>query len=95
MEIFGAVLLVSTIIVGAYALVFGFLGRVNDWYYTAGKLRLPPGDMGWPFIGAMPSFLSSFKSHPDSFLSNLISRSLQLINYAQVLSPLTCTFLSC
>ncbi|XP_028762505.1 beta-amyrin 11-oxidase-like [Neltuma alba] len=75
MEIFDAVIVGAALILGGYAFVFGFLRRLNDWYY-AGRhgLHLPPGDMGWPFLGAMPAFLSSFKSHPDSFLSQLISR---------------------
>lgn len=66
-------------------LVGGFLGirwvitSVNCWYYERklGKKRanLPPGDLGWPFIGNMWSFLRAFKSsNPDSFISTFITR---------------------
>ncbi|XP_019168228.1 PREDICTED: ent-kaurenoic acid oxidase 1-like [Ipomoea nil] len=57
------------------------LGRVNCWYYERVKLgdkkrlSLPPGDLGWPFIGNMWSFLRAFKSsNPDSFISSFVSR---------------------
>ncbi|XAR54833.1 hypothetical protein NMG60_11030139, partial [Bertholletia excelsa] len=34
-----------------------------------------PGDMGWPFLGNMWSFLRAFKSgHPDDFISSFASR---------------------
>jgi ent-kaurenoic acid hydroxylase len=63
-------------LLGGYAFVFGFIRRLNEWYYVRrlGKLPLPPGDMGWPFLGNMPTFLKAFKSDPDSFINNLISR---------------------
>ncbi|TVU47594.1 hypothetical protein EJB05_07200, partial [Eragrostis curvula] len=39
------------------------------------RTRLPPGDMGWPVIGAMWSFLWSFKSgKPDAFIGSFIQR---------------------
>ncbi|KAK4379546.1 hypothetical protein RND71_001408 [Anisodus tanguticus] len=55
---------------------------VNVWYYEKIKLSdkkmrlsLPPGDLGWPFIGTMWSFLRAFKSsNPDSFISSFVSR---------------------
>ncbi|RDY08724.1 Beta-amyrin 11-oxidase, partial [Mucuna pruriens] len=63
---------------GGYAFVFWFVRRVNEWYYVwrVGKLQhpLPPGDLGWPLFGNMPSFLNAFKSDPDSFLHHLVSR---------------------
>lgn len=78
MEIFDAVMVGAALVLGGYAFVFRFLRRLNDWYYARRRrndaFRLPPGDMGWPFLGAMPSFLSSVRSHPDSFLSRLVSR---------------------
>ncbi|XP_045807521.1 beta-amyrin 11-oxidase-like [Trifolium pratense] len=65
-------------LLGGYAFVFGFIRRLNEWYYVSrlGKLPLPlpPGDMGWPFLGNMPTFLKAFKSDPDSFINNLVSR---------------------
>ncbi|KAI9088958.1 hypothetical protein K1719_029415 [Acacia pycnantha] len=74
MEISDAVIVGGALVLGAYAFVFGFLRRINDWYYAAGKRHLPPGDMGWPFLGSMPAFLSAFRSNPNSFVSGLISR---------------------
>ncbi|KAL0464315.1 UNVERIFIED_CONTAM: Ent-kaurenoic acid oxidase 1 [Sesamum latifolium] len=55
------------------------LRRVNCWYYEMklGEKRyeLPPGDLGWPFIGVMPSFLRAFKSSdPESFISTFVNR---------------------
>ncbi|KAF5946513.1 hypothetical protein HYC85_016741 [Camellia sinensis] len=55
------------------------LRSVNWWLYEAklGEKRysLPPGDMGWPFIGVMWSFLRAFKSNdPDSFISSFVTR---------------------
>lgn len=67
-------------VLGGYAFVFGFLRRVNDWYYVwrVGRTQypLPPGDMGWPFLGNLHTFLKAFKSDPDSFIHDLVSRSL-------------------
>ncbi|RVX02279.1 Ent-kaurenoic acid oxidase 1 [Vitis vinifera] len=55
------------------------LRRANSWVYEVklGEKRysLPPGDLGWPFIGNMWSFLRAFKStDPDSFISSFITR---------------------
>ena len=74
-----------------YAFVVGFMGlvlkwvmkNVNKWIYETKlgdkQYSLPPGDLGWPFIGNMWSFLSAFKSqNPETFLSSFISRSLSL-----------------
>lgn len=54
--------------------------RLNSWYYEVIKLgekrhNLPPGDLGWPFIGNMWTFLRAFRStHPESFMSAFFSR---------------------
>lgn len=65
-------------LLGGYAFVFEFLRRVNEWYYVGrlGKMQhpLPPGDLGWPFLGNMLTFLKAFKSDPDSFIYDLFSR---------------------
>ncbi|KAL9380213.1 hypothetical protein Peur_028695 [Populus x canadensis] len=55
------------------------LKRVNWWLYEAKlgekKDSLPPGDLGWPFIGNMWSFLIAFKSSdPDSFIRSFVNR---------------------
>lgn len=71
-------LILVAALLGGYAFVFGFLRRLNEWYYVGrlGKSQnLPPGDMGWPFLGSMSTFLKAFKSaDPDSFINNLVSR---------------------
>ncbi|XP_068669743.1 ent-kaurenoic acid oxidase 1-like [Aristolochia californica] len=62
--------------VGALILV---LKRINGWRYERGlgekRLQLPPGDMGWPFIGNMFAFLRAFKTgNPDSFIGSFVKR---------------------
>ncbi|KAE8735982.1 putative Anthranilate N-benzoyltransferase protein [Hibiscus syriacus] len=75
-----SVWLILAAVVGAYVFLFGFLKKINEWYYVfrLGKkkhLSLPPGDMGWPFVGNMISFLRAFRSKdPDSFINNLVHR---------------------
>lgn len=64
---------------GGFLAVRWVFTSVNCWYYERklGKKRanLPPGDLGWPFIGNMWSFLRAFKSsNPDSFISTFITR---------------------
>ncbi|KAF7803945.1 ent-kaurenoic acid oxidase 2-like [Senna tora] len=51
----------------------------HGWMYECElgekQYSLPPGDLGWPFIGNMWYFLSAFKStNPDSFISSYVSR---------------------
>ncbi|KAI6702376.1 hypothetical protein NL676_011512 [Syzygium grande] len=79
MELEVAVSVVLAVLIGAYGFIFGVLKRVNEWMYVSrlGEKRasLPPGDMGWPLVGKMWSFLKAFRSDdPDSFLSAFISR---------------------
>jgi ent-kaurenoic acid hydroxylase len=70
---------VFTALLGGLVAVLLILKRANDWYHTSRlgekKCSLPPGDMGWPLIGNMWSFLIAFRfGRPDSFLSNFITR---------------------
>ncbi|XP_031259390.1 beta-amyrin 11-oxidase-like [Pistacia vera] len=73
--------LILAILLGTYGVLFGFLSRINEWYYVSFRLShekrraLPPGDMGWPVLGKMLSFLRAFKSsNPDNFIYNLVDR---------------------
>ncbi|KAL2348255.1 hypothetical protein Fmac_002255 [Flemingia macrophylla] len=71
-------LILVAALLGGYAFVFGVVRRVNEWYYVSWLRKmthpLPPGDMGWPFLGNIPTFLKAFKSDPDSFIYDLVSR---------------------
>ncbi|KAF8718771.1 hypothetical protein HU200_025073 [Digitaria exilis] len=54
--------------------------RAHGWAKEASlgakrRAQLPPGDMGWPVVGAMWAFLWAFKSgNPNSFVSSFIRR---------------------
>nr|ALI58395.1 ent-kaurenoic acid oxidase 1 [Scoparia dulcis] len=66
-------------LLGFLVIVKWVLRSVNCWCYerVLGDKRydLPPGDLGWPFIGNMWSFLRAFKSsNPESFTSSLVHR---------------------
>lgn len=68
--------------VGGLVAVCFVLKRANEWYHVSlqvGKQyhSLPPGDLGWPLIGNMLSFLVAFKlGRPDSFIANFVTRFL-------------------
>ncbi|KAK8542298.1 hypothetical protein V6N12_014899 [Hibiscus sabdariffa] len=72
-------MVVVSAILGAFLSVKWLVKRVNWWLYEAKlgykQYSLPPGDLGWPFIGNMWSFLRAFKSRdPDSFIHSFVSR---------------------
>nr|GMD34865.1 Ent-kaurenoic acid oxidase 1 [Ipomoea batatas] len=54
--------------------------RLNSWYYEVLKLgnkrfSLPPGDLGWPYIGTMILYFRAFtSSNPDTFYNSYVSR---------------------
>ncbi|KAB1227111.1 Beta-amyrin 11-oxidase [Morella rubra] len=71
--------LIPALLLGGFVFVFGILRRFNDWYYIGrlGKKQypLPPGDMGWPYLGGILTFLKAFRSgDPDSYIHNLVSK---------------------
>lgn len=76
----GVVGFVVGILLGVMLILKWGLMKVNVWIYErrlakAKRELLPPGDMGWPLIGNMWSFLRAFKStDPDSFISSFIRR---------------------
>ncbi|KAI4317497.1 hypothetical protein L6164_025361 [Bauhinia variegata] len=66
-------------IYGTLLVLKAILKYANWWLYESQlgikQYSLPPGDLGWPFIGNMWSFLRAFKSSdPDSFISSFVSR---------------------
>ncbi|XP_058104230.1 ent-kaurenoic acid oxidase 2-like [Magnolia sinica] len=72
-------LVVFTSLLAGLATLLTLLRRLNGWYYETrlGERRfsLPPGDLGWPIIGNMWTFLKAFKSSdPDSFISSFVTR---------------------
>lgn len=74
------------VVLGLFVLKW-VLKRVNVWVYESklGEKRhyLPPGDLGWPFIGNMLPFLRAFKtSDPDSFIRTYITRYIPLSPYS-------------
>ncbi|XVE65259.1 hypothetical protein DITRI_Ditri07aG0166800 [Diplodiscus trichospermus] len=71
--------LILAVLLGTYGFLFGFLKKVNEWLYISclgeKKHALPPGDLGWPILGNMWSFLKAFRSKdPDTFISSLVTR---------------------
>ncbi|PHU28691.1 hypothetical protein BC332_00784 [Capsicum chinense] len=76
---FDSVLLYTALGVGILTLC-NMLKHVNGLFYTikfcSSKYHLPPGDMGWPFIGNMILFMKSFKTYgnPGSFVSYFVTK---------------------
>ncbi|KAK9049082.1 hypothetical protein SSX86_031951 [Deinandra increscens subsp. villosa] len=68
------------ILLGVMFILKWVLKSVNIWIYERGfgktkRERLPPGDMGWPFVGNMWSFIRACNSgDPDSFISSFVHR---------------------
>ncbi|XP_057980429.1 ent-kaurenoic acid oxidase 1-like [Malania oleifera] len=75
----GSVWMVLGALLGGLLALKWVRSRANSWLYEnqLGDLKysLPPGDMGWPLIGNMWSFLRAFKSSdPDSFTADFVKR---------------------
>ncbi|KAM5554290.1 ent-kaurenoic acid oxidase 1-like [Rosa sericea] len=73
------VLLCITSFVGVFLTLKWLLMNVNRWLYETPlgekQYRLPPGDLGLPFIGNMWSFLKAYKStKPETFIDSFVSR---------------------
>ncbi|XP_031288144.1 ent-kaurenoic acid oxidase 2-like [Pistacia vera] len=71
--------MVFTTLGAAFVTMFWLVKRANEWFFTRKlgnkQYPLPPGDMGWPLIGNMWSFLFAFKyGDPDSFISSFVNR---------------------
>ncbi|XP_011010022.1 PREDICTED: ent-kaurenoic acid oxidase 1-like isoform X1 [Populus euphratica] len=75
----GSIWVVLAVMFGGLGVGKWILKKVNWWWYEAElgekQYSLPPGDLGWPFIGNMWSFLRAFKfSDPDSFMRTFINK---------------------
>lgn len=68
-----------TVLMIGIAALYSFLKKSNEWFYVKkldkNQCILPPGDLGWPFIGNMLSFIKSYKyGDPESFISSFTTR---------------------
>ncbi|GKV06222.1 hypothetical protein SLEP1_g18128 [Rubroshorea leprosula] len=77
----GSVWLAAVVtIIGGFVMALRWLLKRVNWLLYEAKLgdkqyALPPGDLGWPFIGNMWAFLRAFKSSdPDSFIGSFVDR---------------------
>ncbi|CDP09336.1 unnamed protein product [Coffea canephora] len=79
MEDWGFICMLMMAVFGGLMGLTSLLKSVNRWLFEAKlgdrRFSLPPGDLGWPFIGTMWAFLRAFKSsNPDSFISSFVNR---------------------
>ncbi|CAK7356179.1 unnamed protein product [Dovyalis caffra] len=73
--------MIFTALISVFVATWWLLKRANEWFYVSRlgekQQALPPGDMGWPLIGNMWSFLIAFKhGNPDSFISSFVTRQI-------------------
>lgn len=73
--------LILAILAGTCVVAFGFIKKITEWHYVRkfGEKRhsLPPGDMGWPFIGNNRSYHQALNADdPDRYMNDLVKRFL-------------------
>ncbi|KAG6516368.1 ent-kaurenoic acid oxidase 1-like [Zingiber officinale] len=73
-------LLLLAALTAALWAAFGGVRGLHAWAWelrlgAVARSHLPPGDMGWPFVGNMLAFLRAFKSSdPDDFVASFSRR---------------------
>ncbi|KAM0934534.1 hypothetical protein DsansV1_C31g0217321 [Dioscorea sansibarensis] len=74
----GSVIMTVVAVGGAIVIAKEAIKKTHIWWQERQldrkiRQKLPPGDMGWPIIGNMWTFLRSFKSRdPDSFIGSFV-----------------------